>query len=112
MNQMRRTVSTEENENIVFLLLEKNQDGEYKYTQRQIEERSSVSRPYIKKVADRYGRSFIKTKDMKKPNFTCMGCGLEKSRSLSRILASKDHFCSRDCRKNWLNKDKKTQEVA
>lgn len=97
---MPRKILESEINNMVELLLEKNEDGvTYKWGQRQLEQMKLLSRPFIRKLASQVGREFmVNGRDIKTPICCCVDCGTFFRRPPSKINRAENNFCSPECR--------------
>lgn len=96
---MPRTVSTFKKLNLVKLMIEKDRTGEFKYGQRELEQATGLSRPYIRKIAKEIGRDFPRNGfEIRPPLCICKNCGTIFRRPQSKIDRAENNFCEETCR--------------
>lgn len=96
---MPRIVSTSEKLNLINLILEKDKTGEPKYGQRELEQVTGLSRPYIRKISKELNHQFPRNGIERKGTlFMCTNCGDIKRRPLSKLIRAGNNFCDDNCR--------------
>jgi hypothetical protein len=100
---MPRLVSSSERLQIIRMMLDKDDSGEYIYTQREIEKETGMSRPYIRKLAREFGHQFPRNGIEVQGNiYMCTNCGCLFRRSKSRAIRARHQFCDEECKIAWM----------
>lgn len=100
---MPRIVDLAERYNAAELILLKDENGDYVYGQREIEQETGLSRQYIRKLARELGRQFDRNGiEVQGKLCVCANCNLFFRRSPSKADRAKRQFCDTYCKESFM----------
>lgn len=96
---MGRHIPDSEKSEAIDLLMALDKDGNYLYGQRELERMISLSRPYIRKLAEMVGRKFlVNGVDILGQLTICVNCGQFFRRPKSKVDRANKQFCDEQCK--------------
>lgn len=100
---MASKVSAQERATVISMMLQKDENGEPIYGQRELEKITNLSRPFIRKLANQVGHQFPRNGiEVKGTVCMCVNCGNLFRRPKSKIIRAKNNFCDEVCKEAFM----------
>lgn len=100
---MPKVVSEAEQNEVINLMTEKDEKGNFIYGQREIERITGLSRPFIRKLAKKIGHQFPRNGlEVKGQLCVCTNCGSFFRRPKSKVIRAEKNFCDEICKEVYM----------
>lgn len=100
---MPRKVASGEIEEAISLMTVVDENGDFKYGQREVERMTNLSRPFIRKIAQKINRQFDRNGiEIKGVLCMCYNCGTLFRKAPSKIKRAKNQFCDEYCKLSYM----------
>ena len=100
---MPKVLSEAEQNEVINLMTEQDDGGNFIYGQREIERMTGLSRPFIRKLAKKIGHQFPRNGvEVKGQLCVCTNCGSFFRRPRSKVIRAEKNFCDETCKEAYM----------